>query len=156
MRAWPARRGGLAVKTYAVKAKEIKKDWYVVDAEGKTLGRLATQIARVLIGKHKPTFTPHMDVGDFVIVVNADKVALTGSKAQQKEYIRHSRYPGGLKTVAYAEMLAKFPERIVKSAVDGMLPKNKLRAIRMRKLKVYAGSEHPHAAQQPRPLPENL
>ena len=146
VRVWPARRGGLAVKTYAVKANEVKKDWYVVDAEGKTLGRLATQIARVLIGKHKPTFTPHMDVGDFVIVLNADKVVLTGSKATSKEYIRHSRYPGGLKTVAYSEMIA----------VDGMLPKNKLRAVRMRKLKVYTGSTHPHQAQQPRPLPETL
>ena len=153
---WPARRGGLAVKTYAVKANEIKKDWYVVDAEGKTLGRLATQIARVLIGKHKPTFTPHMDVGDFVIVLNADKVVLTGSKATQKEYIRHSRYPGGLKTVSYEEMLQKFPERIIESAVSGMLPKNKLRDVRMRKLKVYTGSTHPHQAQQPRPLPEDL
>lgn len=144
------------MKTYAVKANEIKKDWYVVDAEGKTLGRLATQIARVLIGKHKPTFTTHMDVGDCVIVVNADKVVLTGSKALKKEYISHSRYPGGLKTVAYGDMLVKFPERILRSAVNGMLPKNKLRAVRMRKLKIYTGSEHPHVAQQPRPLPENL
>lgn len=144
------------MKTYAVKANEVKKDWYVVDAEGKTLGRLATQIARVLIGKHKPTFTPHMDVGDFVIVLNADKVVLTGSKATSKEYIRHSRYPGGLKTVAYSEMIARFPDRVIKAAVDGMLPKNKLRAVRMRKLKVYTGSTHPHQAQQPRPLPEAL
>ena len=156
VRVWPARRGGLAVKTYAVKANEVKKDWYVVDAEGKTLGRLATQIARVLIGKHKPTFTPHMDVGDFVIVLNADKVVLTGSKATSKEYIRHSRYPGGLKTVAYSEMIARFPDRVIKAAVDGMLPKNKLRAVRMRKLKVYTGSTHPHQAQQPRHLPETL
>ena len=144
------------MKTYAVKANEVKKDWYVVDAEGKTLGRLATQIARVLIGKHKPTFTPHMDVGDFVIVLNADKVVLTGSKATSKECIRHSRYPGGLKTVAYSEMIARFPDRVIKAAVDGMLPKNKLRAVRMRKLKVYTGSTHPHQAQQPRPLPETL
>ena len=141
------------MKTYAVKANEVRKDWYVVDAEGQTLGRLATQIARVLIGKHKATFSPNIDVGDFVIVLNADKVVLTGKKALSKEYIRHSRYPGGLKTVSYNEMLAKHPDRIIRAAVDGMLPKNKLRAIRMRKLKVYTGCEHPHEAQQPRPLP---
>lgn len=144
------------MKTYAVKADEIKKDWYVVDAEGKTLGRLATQIARVLTGKHKPTFSPHIDVGDFVVVLNADKVVLTGSKADAKEYTRHSRYPGGLKTVAYKDMLERFPDRVVRAAVGGMLPKNKLRAVRMRKLKVYTGCEHPHQAQQPKPLPVEL
>jgi len=141
------------VKTYAVKADEIKKEWFVVDAEGQTLGRLATQIARVLIGKHKPTFSPHMDVGDFVVVLNAEKVQLTGNKAESKEYIRHSRYPGGLKTVPFKKMLVRFPDRIIRAAVSGMLPKNKLRDVRMRKLKVYAGSEHPHQAQQPRPFP---
>jgi len=140
------------VKTYAVKADEIRKEWFVVDAEGQTLGRLATQIARVLIGKHKPTFSPHMDVGDFVVVLNADKVTLTGRKAEAKEYIRHSRYPGGLKAVPFKELLARHPDRIIRAAVNGMLPKNKLRDVRMRKLKVYSGSEHPHQAQQPRPL----
>lgn len=140
------------MKTYAVKADEIRKEWFVVDAEGQTLGRLATQIARVLIGKHKPTFSPHMDVGDFVVVLNADKVTLTGRKAEAKEYIRHSRYPGGLKAVPFKELLARHPDRIIRAAVNGMLPKNKLRDVRMRKLKVYSGSEHPHQAQQPRPL----
>lgn len=141
------------MKTYAVKADEVRKEWFVVDAEGKTLGRLATQIAAVLIGKHKPTFSPHMDVGDFVVVLNADKVVLTGKKAESKEYIRHSRYPGGLKTVSFRDLLARFPDRILRAAVNGMLPKNKLRDVRMRKLKVYAGTEHPHQAQQPRPFP---
>ena len=140
------------MKTYAVKADEIRKEWFVVDAEGQTLGRLATQIARVLIGKHKPTFSPHMDVGDFVVVLNADKVTLTGRKSEAKEYIRHSRYPGGLKAVPFKELLARHPDRIIRAAVNGMLPKNKLRDVRMRKLKVYSGSEHPHQAQQPRPL----
>lgn len=149
-------RGGLAVKTYAVKAKEIKKDWYVVDAEGQTLGRLATQIARVLIGKHKPTFSKHMDVGDFVVVVNADKFVLSGNKENAKEYVRHSRYPGGLRTVSFQEMMTKFPDRIIKAAVDGMLPKNKLRAVRMRKLKIYTSAQHPHQAQQPKPLPADM
>lgn len=141
------------MKTYAVKADEVRKEWFVVDAEGLTLGRLATQIARVLIGKHKPTFSPHMDVGDFVVVLNADKVVVTGNKAEAKEYIRHSRYPGGLKVVGFKDMLARHPERILRGAVSGMLPKNKLRDVRLRKLKIYTGSEHPHAAQQPRPLP---
>lgn len=141
------------MKTYAVKADEVRKEWFVVDAEGQTLGRLATQIARVLIGKHKPTFSPHMDVGDFVVVLNADKVVVTGNKAESKEYIRHSRYPGGLKVVGFKDMLARHPERIIRGAVSGMLPKNKLRDVRLRKLKIYTGSEHPHAAQQPRPLP---
>lgn len=141
------------MKTYAVKADEVRKEWFVVDAEGKTLGRLATQIAAVLIGKHKPTFSPHMDVGDFVVVLNADKVVLTGKKAESKEYIRHSRYPGGLKTVSFRDLLARHPDRILRAAVNGMLPKNKLRDVRMRKLKVYTGTEHPHQAQQPRPFP---
>lgn len=141
------------MKTYAVKADEVRKEWFVVDAEGLTLGRLATQIARVLIGKHKPTFSPHMDVGDFVVVLNADKIVVTGNKAESKEYIRHSRYPGGLKVVGYKDMLARHPDRIIRGAVSGMLPKNKLRDVRLRKLKIYAGGEHPHKAQQPRPLP---
>lgn len=141
------------MKTYAVKANEVRKEWFVVDAEGVTLGRLATQIARVLIGKHKPAYSPYIDNGDFVVVLNADKVVLTGKKATAKEYIRHSRYPGGLKSVSFGEMLAKHPDRIIRAAVDGMLPKNKLRALRMRKLKVYTGCQHPHEAQQPRPLP---
>lgn len=140
------------MKTHAVKAGEIRKDWYIVDAEGKTLGRLATEIARVLCGKHKPTFSAHLDVGDFVVVVNAEKVAVTGRKEEQKTYYRHSRYPGGLKEVSLRQLRARFPERILRNAVNGMLPKNRLRDDRMRKLKIYAGGEHPHAGQSPVPL----
>jgi large subunit ribosomal protein L13 len=140
------------VKTYAVKAGEIKRDWYVVDAAGKNLGRLATRIATVLRGKHKPMFSPSMDVGDYVIVVNADKVAVTGNKLADKMYYRHSLYPGGLTEQNLATVLAKHPERVIEHAVKGMLPKNRLGRAIAKKLKVYAGSTHPHAAQKPQPL----
>ena len=135
--------------TYMAKPNEIKKNWYVIDAEGKPLGRVATEVARILRGKHKPIFTPHVDTGDFVIVINAEKVVLTGSKLQQKQYVRHSGYPGGLKTMPYERLLRKKPERAIEKAVKGMLPHNRLGRAQVRKLKVYRGHEHPHTAQQP-------
>ena len=142
------------MKTYSPSAKDIQREWYVVDVEGLTLGRIATRIATVLRGKHKPTYTPHMDMGDYVIVVNADKVVLNGeSKAEQKNYFRHSGFPGGIKSVPFTRMMARSPEQVVEKAVKGMLPKNKLGNAMAKKLKVYAGPEHPHAAQQPKPLP---
>ncbi|MCD6519077.1 MAG: 50S ribosomal protein L13 [Anaerolineae bacterium] len=139
-------------KTYSVKASDIKREWFVVDAAGKNLGRLATQIATILRGKHKPLYTPSVDVGDYVIVINAEKVTVTGRKLQQKFYYRHSLYPGGLKAVSLQEMLAKHPERVIEHAVRGMLPKSRLGRAMFRKLKVYAGPTHPHAAQKPKPL----
>lgn len=140
------------MKTYVVKASEIEREWFVVDAAGKNLGRLATEIAVILRGKHKPTFTPSMDVGDFVIVVNADKITVTGRKLKDKMYYRHSLYPGGLTAVSLEQMLAKHPTRVVEHAVKGMLPKNRLGRAMIKKLKVYAGGAHPHAAQKPRAL----
>jgi len=140
------------VKTYAIKASEVERDWWVVDAAGANLGRLASEIAKVLRGKHKPVFTPSMDVGDFVIVVNADKVAVTGKKMLDKKYYRYSLYPGGLRERTLAEMLERFPERVITYAVRGMLPKNRLGRKLIKKLKVYAGDTHPHAAQQPKVL----
>ena len=140
------------MKTYSVKAGEIERRWYVVDAEGKVLGRLATEIARVLRGKHKPIYTPHLDTGDHVIVVNADKITLTGRKADQKTYFRHSGYMGGEKFIPFRRMMEKRPERVIELAVKGMLPKNTLGRQMRSKLRVYAGSEHPHAAQNPEPL----
>ena len=140
------------MKTFSAKEKDVVKKWYVVDADGKVLGRLATRIATVLTGKHKPIYTPHVDTGDFVIVLNATKVKLTGKKPQEKRYWRYSGYPGGLHSRSFGEVLKAKPERIIREAVFGMLPKNKLAKVRMRKLKVYPGSEHPHAAQQPEPL----
>jgi len=140
------------VKTYSVKASEIEREWFVVDAAGKNLGRLATEIATILRGKHKPIFTPSMDVGDFVVVVNADKITVTGRKLKDKMYYRHSLYPGGLKAVSLEVMLQKHPTRVIRYAVRGMLPKNRLGRKIIKKLKVYAGSSHPHAAQQPKPL----
>jgi large subunit ribosomal protein L13 len=140
------------VKTYSIKASEIEREWFVVDAQGQNLGRLATRIATILRGKHKPTFTPGMDVGDFVIVVNADKITVTGNKMQEKMYYRHSLYPGGLRETSLESMLAKHPERVVEHAVRGMLPKNRLGRAMMKKLKVYAGGNHPHQAQKPRAL----
>ena len=140
------------MKTYAVKAAEIEREWWVVDAEGANLGRLASEIAKVLRGKHKPTFTPGLDVGDFVIVVNADKVAVTGNKLQDKRYYRYSQYPGGLRSRTLEEMLERFPERVIQHAVRGMLPKNRLGRQLLKKLKVYAGGEHPHGAQKPKQL----
>jgi len=140
------------VKTYTPKASEIDRQWYVIDAEGQNLGRLATRVATVLRGKHKPTFTPGLDTGDFVIVLNADKVAVTGQKMDDKKYYRYSGYHGGLKETTLRTMLSKHPTFVVESAVRGMLPKNRLGRQLMRKLKVYAGGTHPHAAQQPKEL----
>lgn len=140
------------MKTYSLKESEMQRDWYVVDATGKTLGRLATEIAQVLRGKHKPCYTPHMDCGDFVIVVNADKIRVTGRKLDQKMYYRHSGYPGGLKSTTLRRQLETHPERVLEAAVRGMLPKNRLGRRMFKKLKVYASPTHPHEAQQPKPL----
>jgi large subunit ribosomal protein L13 len=140
------------MKTYSVKAGEIERRWYVVDAQGKILGRLATEVARVLRGKHKAIFTPHLDTGDHVIVINAEKIELSGNKADQKTYFRHSGYMGGEKFIPYRQMLAKHPERVIELAVKGMLPKNALGRQMRSKLRVYAGGEHPHVAQNPEPL----
>ncbi len=138
--------------TYSPKASEISRDWYVVDAEGLVLGRLATEVARVLRGKHKPTFAPHIDTGDHVVIINADKVVLTSGKADKKMVYRHSGYPGGLRDRTYAQLLDTKPEEAVRRTVRGMLPKTRLGRAQIRKLKVYAGPQHPHAAQQPQPL----
>jgi large subunit ribosomal protein L13 len=140
------------MKTTTVKPGEVQRDWYVVDAEGKTLGRLATQIADRLRGKGKPLYTPHVDCGDFVVVVNAEKVHVTGNKLDTKMVRRHSGYPGGLKERTLREQLERRPTEVIRKAVKGMLPKNRLAAAQLRKLKVYAGPEHPHAAQQPTTL----
>jgi large subunit ribosomal protein L13 len=140
------------VKSYMARPLEVERRWYVVDAEGKTLGRLATEIARLLRGKNKPQYTPHVDTGDFVVVVNAEKVVVTGRKAEQKVYRRHSGYPGGLKTTTYAQMLERRPTEILRKAVKGMMPKTRLARQQLRKLKIYAGPEHPHAAQSPQEL----
>jgi large subunit ribosomal protein L13 len=137
------------MKTYTPKTTDIQRRWLVVDAEGKVLGRLASEVAQLLRGKHKPMFSPHLDVGDFVIVVNADKVRLTGSKAEKKTYFRHSGYMGGDRLIPFKDMQEKHPERIIDLAVKGMLPKNNLGRLMRRKLKVYTGPEHPHEAQQP-------
>lgn len=140
------------MRTYMAKQGEIPQKWYLVDAEGKTLGRLATRVASVLRGKHRPQFTPHTDTGDFVVVVNADKVRLTGRKLEQKVYYRHSNWPGGLKSVTAKKLLAQHPDRVISYAVQGMLPKNPLGRRLLSKLKVYPGAQHPHAAQRPEPL----
>ena len=139
-------------KTYTPKPGDISREWWVVDATDQTLGRLASDVATILRGKHKPTYAPHMDGGDFVVIVNADKVALTGNKELQKRYFRHSGYPGGLREMSFVEMRERFPERIVQGAVRGMLPKNKLGRKMLSKLKVYAGPDHPHGPQNPQPL----
>jgi large subunit ribosomal protein L13 len=141
------------LRTYVVKASEIQRDWYVVDAAGQNLGRLATRIATILRGKHKPVYTPGMDVGDFVIVINADKIAVTGRKLEDKMYYRYSLHPGGLTEIPLAKVLATHPTRVLEHAVKGMLPRNRLGKAMIKKLKIYAGGTHPHAAQQPRPLP---
>ena len=138
--------------TYSAKAGEIQQGWFVVDAQGKVLGRLAVQIAARLRGKHKPEYTPHVDTGDYVVVVNASKLRVTGRKAERKTYYRHSGYPGGLKTTTFAKAHAARPERVLTKAVKGMLPKGPLGYAMLRKLKVYAGDKHPHAAQQPKAL----
>ena len=140
------------MKTYSAKPREITRNWYVVDAEAKTLGRLATQIAGVLRGKGKPAYTPHVDTGDFVIVVNAEKIHVTGNKLDQKRYYRHSGYPGGLRSRTLREQLARRPTEVLRTAVKGMLPKNRLARQQITKLKIYAGPEHPHEAQAPKPL----
>jgi large subunit ribosomal protein L13 len=140
------------MKTYQPKTGEVNRRWVLVDAEGKTLGRLATQIAVLLRGKDKPVFAPHQDTGDFVVVINAEKVAVTGKKLRQKQYYHHSQYPGGIKSITLEKQLAEKPERVLESAVRGMLPKTRLGDALFDKLKVYAGPKHPHAAQRPVPL----
>ena len=140
------------MKSYMARPLEVERKWYVVDAEGRTLGRLATGIAKTLRGKNKPQYTPHVDVGDFVVVVNAEKVVVTGKKAEQKVYRRHSGYPGGLKETSYEQMMERRPTEILRRAVKGMMPKNRLARQQLRKLKIYAGPEHPHAAQNPQRL----
>jgi large subunit ribosomal protein L13 len=137
------------MKTFVAKPSDRQRDWYVVDAQGKTLGRLATQIADVLRGKRKPTYTPHIDTGDFVIVVNAEKIAVTGNKRAGKIYYRHSGYPGGLRQRTFEEMIRRRPEEVIRLAVKGMMPRNRLARKQLTKLKVYAGPEHPHVAQKP-------
>ncbi len=141
------------MNTYSVKASEIQREWYVVDAAGQTLGRLATRIATILRGKHKPIYTPGMDVGDFVIVINAEKIAVTGRKLQEKMYYRYSLHPGGLTEMNMTKVLATHPTRVLEHAVKGMLPKNRLGDAMIKKLKVYAGGTHPHEAQKPKPMP---
>lgn len=140
------------MKTYSARAETVKHDWYVIDATDKTLGRLATDIANRLRGKHKPEFTPHVDTGDYIVVVNAEKVKVTGKKNRDKIYYRHSGYPGGMKAISFNEMIEKTPERVIQLAVKGMMPKNRLSRSMLGKLKVYAGAEHPHSAQQPKQL----
>jgi large subunit ribosomal protein L13 len=140
------------MKTFSAKPQTVRRDWYVIDASDKVLGRLATEIARRLRGKHKPEYTPHVDTGDYIVVINADKVHLTGNKETDKMYYRHTGFPGGIKGVSADKMRAKHPERIIETAVKGMLPKNPLGRAMFKKLKVYAGAEHKHTAQQPKPL----
>jgi large subunit ribosomal protein L13 len=140
------------MKTYVATPADRQRDWVIVDAAGQTLGRLATQIADTLRGKRKPTYTPHCDVGDFVVVINAEKIQVTGNKRADKRYYRHSGYPGGLKVRTFEEMLARRPEEIIRKAVRGMMPRNRLARKQITKLKVYAGPDHPHAAQQPEPM----
>jgi large subunit ribosomal protein L13 len=139
-------------KTYYPKAGDITREWYMADANGQTLGRFATKVANVLMGKHKPAFTPGVDMGDFVVVVNCERLVVTGNKLEEKIYYRYSGYPGGLKETKLRDMLDKHPDRVIKSAVKGMLPKNKLGRKYLKKLKVYAGPDHPHEAQSPKPL----
>lgn len=140
------------LKTYYAKPNEVEREWVLIDAEDMVLGRVATEAARILKGKHKPQYTPHVDTGDFVVIINADKIRVTGTKAAQKTYYRHSGFPGGLKSETFAEAMAKHPERVIEHAVKGMLPKNTLGRAMGKKLKVYAGPEHPHMAQQPRQI----
>ena len=140
------------MRTFSPKAGDIQRQWHVIDASDVVLGRLASHVAMLLRGKHKPIFAPHIDTGDFVVVVNAEKVALSGNKLQDKRAYRHSGYPGGIRSVSYSELLAKHPERVVEKAVKGMLPKNSLGRNMLRKLKVYAGPDHPHQAQRPTPF----
>ncbi len=138
--------------TVSAKPAEVRRDWYIIDAEGKTLGRMASEIARRLRGKHKPIYTPHVDTGDYIVVVNAEKLRVTGNKLQDKMYHHHTGYVGNLKSISLEKLLEKAPERVLQNAVKGMLPRNPLGRAMFRKLKVYAGPEHPHQAQQPKPL----
>ncbi len=140
----------MKIKTYTPRQDDIQREWFVIDAKDQTLGRLATQVAVLLRGKHKPIFAPHMDVGDFVIIVNADKIRVTGDKLDQKVYYRHSGYPGGIKSRTLREQLDRYPDRVIRTAVRGMLPKNSLGRAMIKKLKIYAGDKHPHQAQQPK------
>ena len=140
------------MKTYSAKAQAVEHDWYVVDAEDKTLGRLASDIAMRLRGKHKPEYTPHVDTGDYIVVINCEKVRVTGNKAKDKTYYHHTGYPGGIKDISFEKLIEKAPERVLQKAVKGMLPKGPLGRAMFKKLKVYAGGEHPHTAQQPREL----
>ncbi|HEY9201365.1 MAG TPA: 50S ribosomal protein L13 [Gammaproteobacteria bacterium] len=140
------------MKTFSAKPETVKRDWYVVDAAGKTLGRLATEVARRLRGKHKPEYTPHVDTGDYIVIINAEKVAVTGNKATDKMYHSHTGFPGGIKSISFDKLIQKKPEMVIEKAVKGMLPKNPLGRAMYRKLKVYAGSEHKHTAQQPQVL----
>ena len=140
------------MKTLSTKPADVKRDWFVVDADGKTLGRLATEIAHRLRGKHKAEYTPHVDTGDYIVVVNAEKIQVTGNKAKDKTYYHHTGYIGSLKSITFEKLIDKAPERVIQNAVKGMLPRNPLGRDMFRKLKVYAGTEHPHASQQPQPL----
>lgn len=140
------------MKTYYAKPNEVEREWLLIDAKDQVLGRVAAKAAHILRGKHKPQYTPHVDTGDFVVIINADKIRVTGNKTEKKEYFRHSGYPGGLKSETFAEAMEKHPERVIEHAVKGMLPKNTLGRSMGKKLKVYAGSEHPHTAQQPREI----
>jgi large subunit ribosomal protein L13 len=140
------------MKTISAKPADVQRDWYVIDAEGKTLGRMAVEIATRLRGKHKPEYTPHVDTGDYIVVINAEKVRVTGNKAKDKIYHSHTGYPGGLKSISFEKLIDKAPERTIQSAVKGMLPKGPLGRAMFKKLKVYAGTEHPHTAQQPQEL----
>ncbi len=140
------------MKTYSAKPETVQRDWFVVDAEDKTLGRLAADVASRLRGKHKPEFTPHVDTGDYIVIINAEKVRVTGNKAKDKIYHHHTGYPGGLKSISFEKLIDKAPERTIQSAVKGMLPKGPLGNAMFKKLKVYAGAEHPHTAQQPQEL----
>jgi large subunit ribosomal protein L13 len=139
----------MIMRTVSAKKEEVTRQWYVVDAEGQTLGRLSTEIANRLRGKHKASFTPHVDTGDYVVVINAEKVKVTGRKAQDKMYYHHTGFPGGIKSISFEKLVDKAPERIIEAAVKGMMPKNKLSRAMLAKLKIYAGNEHPHEAQQP-------
>ena len=140
------------MKTFSAKPHEVRRDWFIVDATGKVLGRVAAEIAHRLRGKHKPEFTPHVDTGDYIVVVNAEKLRVTGNKAKDKLYHRHTTYPGGIYTTNFEKLQAKHPERVLQKAVKGMLPKGPLGYAMLKKMKVYAGTEHPHTAQQPKPL----
>ncbi|WP_025731991.1 50S ribosomal protein L13 [Carnimonas nigrificans] len=140
------------MKTFSAKPQSVQRDWYVVDATNKTLGRLATELARRLRGKHKPEYTPHVDTGDYIVVINADKVRVTGNKASDKQYYRHTGFPGGLRSMSFDQLIDHAPERVIELAVKGMLPKGPLGRAMHKKLRVYAGAEHPHTAQQPKEL----